>query len=98
MGIASESGSILPKALVSKLKDEKFTTELPATLGAYTVASWTPKQKLVLKADPNWKGTKPDFAEVQFIDVEDGKAAELAFEAHELALANIPTDTAARYA
>lgn len=97
MGIASESGSILPKAAMVKLKDEKFTTELPGTLGPYTMASWTPKQKLVLKADPNWKGTKPDFDEIQIIDIEDGKAAELAFEAHEIALANIPTETAARY-
>jgi peptide/nickel transport system substrate-binding protein len=97
MGIASESGSILPKAAVEKLKDKKFTTKLPGQLGPYTYSSWTPKQKLVLKANPDWKGTKPAFAEIQFIDVEDGKAAELAFEAHELALANIPTETAARY-
>jgi len=97
MGIASESGSILPKAAMVKLKDEKFTTELPGSLGPYMLASWTPKQKLVLKADPNWKGTKPDFDEIQILDIEDGKAAELAFEAKEIALASIPTETAARY-
>lgn len=97
MGIASESGSILPKAAMVKLKDEKFTTELPGSLGPYMLASWTPKQKLVLKADPNWKGSKPDFDEIQFIDIEDGKAAELAFEAHEISLAVVPTETAARY-
>jgi peptide/nickel transport system substrate-binding protein len=97
MGIASESGSILPKAAVMKLKDEKFTTELPGQLGPYMMTSWTPKQKLVLKSNPDWKGTQPAFAEVHFIDAEDAKAAELAFEAHELDCANIPTETAARY-
>jgi peptide/nickel transport system substrate-binding protein len=97
MGVASESGSIVPKAAVEKLKDKKFTTELPGQLGAYTMASWTPKQKVILKADPNWKGTKPVFSEVQLIDVEDNKAAELAFEAHEIEVAHIALETAARY-
>jgi peptide/nickel transport system substrate-binding protein len=97
MGIASESGSILPKALMMKLKDEKFTTQLPAQYGPYRMTSWTPKQKLILKINPDWKGTKPDFDEIQFIDIEDGKAGELAFEAKEIALTSLLTDTAARY-
>jgi peptide/nickel transport system substrate-binding protein len=97
MGIASESGSILPKSAVEKLKDKKFTTDLPAQLGPYTMISWTPKQKVVLKANTDWKFTKPAFAEVHFVDVEDSKAAELAFEAHEIDLTTIPTETAARY-
>jgi peptide/nickel transport system substrate-binding protein len=97
MGIASESGSILPKVAVEKLKDKKFTTQLPGQLGPYTMVSWTPKQKVVLKANPAWQGTKPAFAEVHIMDIEDNKAAELAFEAHEVSVANIPTETAARY-
>jgi peptide/nickel transport system substrate-binding protein len=97
MGAASESGSIVPKAAVMKLKDEKFTTELPAQCGPYTMVSWTPKQSVVLKANPDWKGTKPDFAEIHLIDVEDTKAAELAFEAKEVAVAHISLETAGRY-
>jgi peptide/nickel transport system substrate-binding protein len=97
IGVASESGSILSKAAVSKLKDEKFTTDLPVQCGPYTMTEWTPKQKVVLKADPKWTGTKPVFAEVHIIDVEEDKAAELAFEAGELAITSVTPDTGARY-
>ena len=98
MGIASESGSIVPKAAVEKLKDQKYTTELPGQCGPYMLTEWTPKQKLVLKINPDWKGTKPVFVEVHFINIEDTNAAELAFEAGELAITNILPETAARYA
>jgi peptide/nickel transport system substrate-binding protein len=97
MGVASESGSIVPKAAVEKLKDQKFTTELPGHCGPYVLAEWTPKQKLVLKADPAWSGTKPAFAEVQFINIEEPSAAELAFEAGEVMITNVLPPTAARY-
>ena len=97
MGVASESGSILPKAAMEKLKDQKFTTQLPGQLGPYTMVSWTPKQKAVLKANPDWKGTKPAFPDVILVDIEDTKAAELGFEAHEVQVAHIGLETAARY-
>jgi peptide/nickel transport system substrate-binding protein len=97
MGIASESGSIVPKAAVEKLPDKKFTTELPGQCGPYTMVEWTPKQKVVLKSNPDFKGTKPVFGEVHFINIEDTNAAELAFEAGEIAITNILADTAARY-
>ena len=97
MGIASESGSIVPKAATMKLKDEKFTTEFPAQCGPYTMTEWTPKQKVVLKANPGWKGAKPVFGEVHFINIEDTSAAELAFEAGEVVITNVLPATAARY-
>jgi peptide/nickel transport system substrate-binding protein len=97
MGMASESGTIVPKALVEKMKDQKFTMPLPAQLGPYTMTDWQPKQKAVLKANPDWFGAKPYFKEVHLVDVEDFKAAELAFEAGELDFTDIPPDTAARY-
>jgi peptide/nickel transport system substrate-binding protein len=97
IGVASESGTILSKAAVSKLKDEKFTTELPCTCGPYVMTEWTPKQKVVLKADPNWTGTKPAFPEVHIMDVEENKPAELAYEAGEIDITSVTPDTAARY-
>jgi peptide/nickel transport system substrate-binding protein len=97
VGLASESGSIVPKAAVEKLPDQKFTTELPGQCGPYTMVEWTPKQRVVLKANPDWKGTPVVFQEVQFINVEDTKAAELAFEAGEVDITGILPDTAARY-
>ena len=97
MGVASESGAILPKAATEKLKDQKYTTEFPGQCGPYTMVEWTPKQKVVVKANPDWKGTKPVFGEVQFINIEDTSAAELAFEAGEVAITNVLPATAARY-
>ena len=82
--IASESGTVCAKAAVEKLPEKKFTTEIPAECGPYTLAEWTPKQKAILKSNPNWQGTKPAFSEVHIIDVEENKAAELAYEAGEL--------------
>lgn len=98
MGVSSESGTIVPKAVVEKLPDMKFTTELPAHCGPYMMTEWTPKQKTVLKANPDWKGTKPPFAEVQFINIEDISAAELGFEAGEVHITTVLPTTAARYA
>ncbi|MBI2718084.1 MAG: hypothetical protein HY245_03225 [Rhizobiales bacterium] len=98
MGVASESGSIVPKAATEKLKDQKFTTEFPAQCGPYTLVEWTPKQKVVLKANAEFKGTPPAFPEVRFINIEDQNAAALAYEAGEVAIAWILADTAARYA
>jgi peptide/nickel transport system substrate-binding protein len=61
------------------------------------MTEWVPKQKIVLKATDGWKGAKPVFQEVHFTPVEDDKPAELAFEAGELDLTAISTETAARY-
>ena len=97
VALSSESGTILPKVLVEKLPDQKFTTTLPAECGAYTMAEWQPKQKVILKANPDWKFTKPYFSEVHIIDVEENKAAELAYEAGELHGTFVTPDTAARY-
>lgn len=97
MGIASESGSVVPKAATEKLPDQKFTTELPGQCGPYNMTEWTPKQKIVLKANPDWKGTKPAFSEVHFINIEDTSAAELAFEAGEVDITGVLPATAARY-
>ena len=61
MGVASESGSILPKAAMVKLKDQKFTTELPAQSGPIRWSPGRRSRRSVLKANPDWKGTKPAF-------------------------------------
>ncbi|RWI85435.1 MAG: hypothetical protein EOR22_31065 [Mesorhizobium sp.] len=97
MGIASEAGTIVPKSLIEKMKDQKYTMPLPAQYGPYTMVDWQAKQKAVFKANPNWGGPKPYFQEVHLIDVENSKAAELAFEAGEVDLTDVPPDTAARY-
>ena len=97
LSLSSESGTILCKAAVEKLPEKKFTTQLPAQCGPYTMAEWVPKQKIILKTNPDFPGTKPAFAEVHLINVEDDKAAELAFEAGEVDITQVTPPTAARY-
>lgn len=97
LGLASTAGIIVPKAAVEKLEGGKITTVLPAQLGPYTMVEWTPKQRVVLKSNEAWKGSKPAFSEVHFINIENTKTAELALEAGEVSIASISLDSAARY-
>ena len=97
MGVASESGAIVPKAGVEKLKDQKYTTEFPGQCGPYTMTEWTPKQKVVMKANPDFKGSKPAFGEVHLINIEDPSTAALAYEAGEVTMTAVLVDAAARY-
>ena len=55
-----------------------------ATMGAYTFDEFLPGEKMVLKADPNWHGPKPEFDEIVLIPIADANAAEVAFAAGEL--------------
>jgi peptide/nickel transport system substrate-binding protein len=52
--------------------------------GAYTFAQWTPNQRVVLRANPDWKGNKPAFGEMTLRPIRDPKTAELALRADEL--------------
>jgi peptide/nickel transport system substrate-binding protein len=97
LALASESGTIVPKAAVETLTDKKFTIPLPAQLGPYTMTEWVAKQRIVLKANESWPGTKPAFAEIQFINIEDSTARELAYEAKEVEMATITSQSAARF-
>ena len=58
---------------------------------------WTPKQQMVFTPNPDWKGAKPAFAEVRYSLIDDNKAAELAFEADEIDVGLISSQTLARY-
>ena len=74
-----------------------FTTDPPATGGAYAIKEWVPKQKLILARNPGWNGPRPDFAEVELIQIDDDKTAELAFEAGEIDFTKIALSSVPRY-
>lgn len=95
LGLAAGPSAILCKAAMLKV-GEKFTTEIPATCGPY-VFEWTPKQKLSFKANPDWTGPKPAFEEVEALIIPEASAAELAYEAGEVAVTQIAPSTHARY-
>lgn len=96
VALASGTGAILSKAAMAKVEGEKFTTEFPATCGPY-VFEWVPKQKLVLKTNPEWTGPKPAYEEVEALIITEGSAAELAYEAGEVSATKISAATHARY-
>lgn len=73
-------GHIVSKAGTEKAGG-KFTTEPPATCGPYVFADWQQKQKITLTANPDWPGSKPEFAKVELYMVADDQAAQLAYEA-----------------
>ncbi|MEM7224334.1 MAG: ABC transporter substrate-binding protein [Pseudomonadota bacterium] len=62
----------------------KLPVQPKATMGAYTFAEFSPGERMVLKADPNWHGPKPYFDEIVLIPIADANAAEVAFAAGEL--------------
>jgi len=97
LALASDSGFVLPKSKVEALPDKKVGTALPAQLGPYRLNEWVPKQRIVLKADPAWQGTKPYFEEVQLLIVGDTKAGELALQAKEVAATYLMPETAAAF-
>ena len=74
-----------------------FTTDPPATGGPYAIKEWIPKQKLVLARNPGWNGPRPEFAEVELIQIDDDKTAELAFEAGEIDFTKIALSSVPRY-
>ncbi|MGQ9666233.1 MAG: ABC transporter substrate-binding protein [Anaerolineae bacterium] len=88
------SGSIVCKKYVEEVGIEKFATDIIGT-GPYIFTEWMPKQKIVLKRNPEYHGDPPPWDEIHFIPIEDDKAAEIAAEAGEvdfsrISIASIP--------
>ena len=77
------SGTIISKKEAME-NDGSLPIQVKATSGAYTFAEFSPGERMVLKADPNWRGPKPEFDEIILIPVADANAAEVAFAAGEL--------------
>ncbi|MEM7173209.1 MAG: ABC transporter substrate-binding protein [Pseudomonadota bacterium] len=76
-------GTIISKKEAME-NDGSLPVQVKATLGAYTFEEFSPGERMVLKADPNWHGPKPHFDEVILIPIADANAAEVAFAAGEL--------------
>ncbi len=94
--LAAGAGCLMCKRATAAVGG-KYTTEIPATCGPYVIGEWRPKQRLVLVRDPAWRGPKPDFDEVRFLNVEDNSAAELAYEAGEVDVTKVATSSLPRY-
>jgi len=77
------AGIILCKKAM-EASNNRFTTNPPATCGAYLLKEWQPKQQTILVRNPDYNGPKPAYDEIRIRPIEDEKTAEIGFEAKEL--------------
>ena len=90
------SGAIVCKKFVEEIGDEKFGTNVIGT-GAYYIAEWQPKQKILLKRTPDYYGEAPAYDEIHFFPMEDDKTTEVALEAGEIDFGRVSTASIPRY-
>ncbi|MEM8728469.1 MAG: ABC transporter substrate-binding protein [Pseudomonadota bacterium] len=81
--LPTPASCILSKKAVDEMGG-KFTTEAVAQSGQYLLSEWVPKQKTVLKRNPDWKYEPGGFEEIHIIPIEDPATAERGFEAGDL--------------
>lgn len=81
--LPATSGVILPKAAIEQAGG-KFSTTPPVTSGPYRIREWTPRTRLILERNPDFKLFDVTFDEIELIPIEDPKTAELGFEAGDL--------------
>lgn len=90
------SGSVICKKFVEEVGIERFSTDIVGT-GPYIFAEWQPKQKVILKKNPEWHGGTPYWDEIHCIPIEDDKTAEVAAEAGELDFSRISIASISRF-
>ena len=81
--LPTPASCILSKRALEEL-GEKITTKPVAQSGQYILADWQPKQKTILRRNPNWAHEPGGFAEIHIIPIEDPATAERGFEAGDL--------------
>ncbi len=90
------AGYILNRGAVERAGG-KITVDPGAMCGPYVLTELTPKDKAVIKRNPDFKEYVPAFEEIHFIPIQDDKAAELAFEAGELEYSWVSVGSVKRY-
>ncbi len=81
--LPTETCCIVSKAAVEQVGG-KLGTEAIAQSGQYLLTEWTPKQRTILRRNPDWAYEPGGFDEIQIIPIEDPATAELGFEAGDL--------------
>lgn len=81
--LPTAASCILSKRAMEELGD-KMTTTPVAQSGQYLLAEWVPKQKTILRRNPDWQYEPGGFDEIHIIPIEDPATAERGFEAGDL--------------
>ncbi len=91
------TGNIVSKKAFEKSEGGRIGTDPVAESGPYLHQAWRPKEKTVLKRNPNWRGKRAAFDTIEIYPIDDEKTAEIAFEAGELDYTRIGLDSVSRY-
>ena len=81
--LPTPASCILSRKALEDLGD-KITTRPVAQSGQYLLADWQPKQKTILRRNPDWNHEPGGFEEIHIIPIEDPATAERGFEAGDL--------------
>lgn len=81
--LPTPASCILSRKAMEELGD-KITTKPVAQSGQYLLAEWQPKQKTVLRRNPDWAHEPGGFEEIHIVPIEDPATAERGFEAGDL--------------
>ena len=81
--LPTSSGCIVSKAAVEKAGG-KLGTQPVAQSGQYIMTEWTPKQRTILKRNPDWAYEPGGYEEIHILPIEDPATAELGFEAGDI--------------
>ncbi len=81
--LPTAASCILSRKAMAELGD-RITTKPVAQSGQYVLADWQPKQKTILRRNPDWVHEPGGFDEIHIIPIEDPAAAERGFEAGDL--------------
>ena len=90
------TGNIVSKSAV-EAAGGRIGSDPVAESGPYLRDSWNPKEKTVLKRNPDWKGEAPAWDTIEVYPIDDENTAEIAFEAGELDLTRVSLGSVARY-
>ena len=94
--LPAASGMIMCKKAVEALDGKRFTLEPPATSGPYKIKKLEQRRSITLERNPLWPGRKPAFDEIQYVQIVDANAAEIAFQANEIDFTQLPLASISR--
>lgn len=90
------TGNIVSKS-ATEAAGGRIGSDPVAESGPYLRASWSPKEKTVLKRNPNWNGTRPEWDTIEIYPIDDENTAEIAFDAGEMDLTRVSLGSVERY-
>lgn len=90
------TGNIISKE-ATEAAGGRMGTDPVAESGPYLRASWSPKEKSVLKRNPDWKGKAPAWDTIEIYPIDDENTAEIAFDAGEIDFTRVSLGAVGRY-